>query len=200
MDIKATQLKNDRVEDTSSSIRMAAKVAENGKSFIDEMIDLPKINTENNLKQSSPENKHVEQKFGNDNKSFEFISKSSNSFSSAMNKENMSLQERQAKHKAAEKELVDEIVLMNNKQISQAKEGIKNDLNKAQISVAKKSDEQINEENQEIKNELKSFDIKNQKDESENLRFVSPENIKMTENIEQEIFLPENNQIEEIEI
>ena len=82
MDIKATQLKNNtQIKETaSSSVRTPAKVTEEGKSFVDAMADLPKIDTENSVVQKNvteiDTNKNVE----NNSKSFEFVSKNEKEF------------------------------------------------------------------------------------------------------------------------
>lgn len=199
MDIKAAQLKNTRIDETvSSSVRTSAKVTENGKSFIDEMIGLPKIGVDNNIKQNPVQNKEAVQSYDKEIKSFEFVSKPLNDFSSAIKKENLSMQERQSMHKAAEKELVDEIVLMNNKQNSQIKDVVKNDLNQAQILTAQKTDNQIKEEKQEIHADNKPFEKIELKENFEEIKFIAPEKLELAENIENEVILPDKNILEEI--
>ncbi|MBR2525918.1 hypothetical protein IKE67_05590 [bacterium] len=198
MDIKATQLKNTRIDETmTSNIRMSPKVAENGKTFIDEMFDMPKLPAENASKNVA-ENKSSAKSADSNSKNLEFISQPQSSFAKTIKNEKLTIQERQALHKAAEKELVDEIVLMNNKQNVEVKNSVKNDLNKAQVSVAKKSDNQIEEENKEVNSEIKDFDKFSSKPEINNTNFVNSKELELAEAIENELILPEQNKIEEI--
>lgn len=159
MDIKATQIKNNTqiIEASSSSVRTPAKVTEEGKSFIDEMVNLPKFDVENNIQQPNVSQADTKTVLGKETKNFEFISIPENDFKGAINKENLTVADRQAKHKAAEKELVDEIVLMNNKQNAETKNIVKNDLNKAQVSVSQKNENQIEAEKNEINKDLNKF-------------------------------------------
>lgn len=142
MDIKTVQLKNNTqvTDTTSAAVRVPAKIEDGGNSFADEMANLGKTdkiadkNEVADLKQNNVSNVNEKQTSEKDVKNFEYVSTTENSFKNALNKENMTVSDRQAVHKEAEKELVDEIVLMNNKQNETNKKSVKNDLNLAQAA------------------------------------------------------------------
>ena len=181
MDIKATQLKNNtQIKETaSSSVRTPAKVTEEGKSFVDAMADLPKIDTENSVVQKNvteiDTNKNVE----NNSKSFEFVSKNEKEFNCNVdqNKKLMTAQERQEKHRVAEKELVDEIVLMNNKHNSEIKNTDKNESIKLEIVAVQKSDKQVDVEKFEVLSDTKPVSKpENVHIENNNMKSEIPQN------------------------
>ncbi len=181
MDIKATQLKNNtQIKETaSSSVRTPAKVTEEGKSFVDAMADLPKIDTENSVVQKNvteiDTNKNVE----NNSKSFEFVSKNEKEFNCNVdqNKKLMTAQERQEKHRVAEKELVDEIVLMNNKHNSEIKNTDKNESIKSEIVAVQKSDKQVDVEKFEVLSDTKPVSKpENVHIENNNMKSEIPQN------------------------
>ena len=181
MDIKATQLKNNtQIKETaSSSVRTPAKVTEEGKSFVDAMADLPKIDTENSVVQKNvteiDTNKNVE----NNSKSFEFVSKNEKEFNCNVdqNKKLMTAQERQEKHRVAEKELVDEIVLMNNKHNSEIKNTDKNETIKSEIVAVQKSDKQVDVEKFEVLSDTKPVSKpENVHIENNNMKSEIPQN------------------------
>ena len=181
MDIKATQLKNNtQIKETaSSSVRTPAKVTEEGKSFVDAMADLPKIDTENSVVQKNvteiDTNKNVE----NNSKNFEFVSKNEKEFNCNVdqNKKLMTVQERQEKHRVAEKELVDEIVLMNNKHNSEIKNTDKNETIKSEIVAVQKSDKQVDVEKFEVLSDTKPVSKpENVHIENNNMKSEIPQN------------------------
>ena len=227
INIKAAQLnKNDKIAETSTNnLRTPAKITAEGRSFVDEMISMPKMDS------AKPEvltqNQNVEAKTqvknSNENKSFDFIS--TPDFKDVFNKDNKVL-DRQAKHKAAEKELVDEIVLMNNKQNEGLKKSVKTEFNFAQSSVAQKSDKIVESEKQNISNSKnektsvifeKNVEIPKQNFEKENnivqknvvpeavaqdfetvdIDSVKPEVLTIAEGFEEEVILPAKNESEE---
>lgn len=136
MDIKATQLQNTASTTQNTAVQVAEKTAD-GKSFVDEMNSLP--TTDKNLKQNIQNSKENSLE-SNDTKELEFISINNQEVLKDKN-----ILENQKKHKIAEKELEEEIVLMNDQKSIDKKDF---NLKSAQISVAKKSDEIIKEENQ----------------------------------------------------
>lgn len=162
MDIKATQLKNNPqiTETASTSVRIPAKPTDEGKSFVDAMSDLPKIDADNSAVKNVSVELENKADINKDNKSFEFVSKSDKDFkfNQIQNKECMTLEERQAKHKVAEKELVDEIVLMNNKHNSDIKNLDKNEFKNAAKSEKfnQKSDKLMDAENFDVKSDIKN--------------------------------------------
>ena len=196
MDIKATQLKNNtQIKETaSSSVRTPAKVTEEGKSFVDAMADLPKIDTENSVVQKNvteiDTNKNVE----NNSKSFEFVSKNEKEFNCNVdqNKKLMTAQERQEKHRVAEKELVDEIVLMNNKHNSEIKNTDKNETIKSEIVAVQKSDKQVDVEKFEVLSDTKPVSKpENVHIENNNMKSEIPQNENILTISEKE--LPQDN-------
>ncbi len=196
MDIKATQLKNNTQikETTSSSVRTPAKVTEEGKSFVDAMADLPKIDTENSVVQKNATDIDTKKNVENDSKTFEFVSKNEKefNFSVEQNKELMTAQERQEKHRVAEKELVDEIVLMNNKHNSEIKNTDKNEVIKSEVVAAQKTDKQADIENTEIKSDTKLISKpENVRIENNDMKSEIPQNENILTNSEKE--LPQNN-------
>ncbi len=150
MDIKATQLKNTQataVADTTAT-RTPAKVTETGASFIDELSSMTNLGTENKVenKQQTPETTKASTKETSKGETFEFVS-TSGTFADKLKKENLTQSEKQVLRQNAEKELVDEIVLMNKKDIKNSKTELKT----AQASVSQKSDKQIEAEKQDAK-------------------------------------------------
>ena len=144
MDIKATKLQNTQQTTSSTTVQTPTKTAD-GKSFIDEMISLPELdnkNTEvatktataNNAKETTAQNKP-------ELRDFEFVSTQENSFAKTLNNNAKSTHQL----KQAEKELVNECVLMNEK-TSKVKDS-KSELKTAQASVSQKSDKEIETEN-----------------------------------------------------
>ncbi len=198
MEIKATQIKNSQVQESASSVRLPAKIGAENNSFIDEMLNLPKLDAGNTAPQNLVSNKQVAENSDRDSKLFEFVSKGANDFSSIMKKDKLSFAEKQEMHKAAEKELVNEIVLMNSKQNAGAKDVVKNELTNAQASVANKSENQIKDEKQEIQSEFKNFDNFELKESFENVEFKAPDKLEQICNVENELVLPENFAVEEI--
>ncbi len=150
MDIKATQLKNTQataVTDTTAT-RTPAKLTETGATFIDELSSMTNLGTENKVenKQQTPQTTKSSAKETAKGENFEFVSTSAN-FADKLKKENLTQSEKQVLRQNAEKELVDEIVLMNKKDIKNSKTELKT----AQASVSQKSDKQIEAEKQEAK-------------------------------------------------
>lgn len=150
MDIKATQLKNTQataVTDTTA-IRTPAKLTETGATFIDELSSMTNLGTENKVenKQQTPQTTKSSAKETAKGENFEFVSTSAN-FADKLKKENLTQSEKQVLRQNAEKELVDEIVLMNKKDIKNSKTELKT----AQASVSQKSDKQIEAEKQDAK-------------------------------------------------
>ena len=185
MDIKTTQLKNNTQlnEISSSNVRTPAKVTENGKSFIDEIANLPKIEVVDNIQQNPIAANDVKSAGDKNSKAFEFVPTQENNFVSVANKENLTVLERQAKHKAAEKELVDEIVLMNSKQNIENKKVAVDSINDDQNLVIQNLDNHTETENSEIiKPEFKDL----------------PEVLTIAEGSDTEFVFPEKNAVEEI--
>ena len=152
MDIKATQLKNTQTAtvDTTAT-RTPAKTTETGATFVDELSSMTNLGTENKVEnpaQTPDTTKSAENtsKKETSSETFEFIS-TSEKFSDKLKKDNLTQNEKQVLRQNAEKELVDEIVLMNQKDIKNSKTELKT----AQASVSQKSDKQIEAEKQDSK-------------------------------------------------
>lgn len=152
MDIKATQLKNTQTAtvDTTAT-RTPAKTTETGATFVDELSSMTNLGAENkvdNTAQTPDTTKSAENasKKETSSETFEFIS-TSEKFSDKLKKDNLTQNEKQVLRQNAEKELVDEIVLMNKKDIKNSKTELKT----AQASVSQKSDKQIEAEKQDSK-------------------------------------------------
>ena len=152
MDIKATQLKNTQTAtvDTTAT-RTPAKTTETGATFVDELSSMTNLGAENkveNTAQTPDTTKSAENtsKKETSSETFEFIS-TSEKFSDKLKKDNLTQNEKQVLRQNAEKELVDEIVLMNQKDIKNSKTELKT----AQASVSQKSDKQIEAEKQDSK-------------------------------------------------
>ncbi len=146
MDIKATKLQNTQQTTSSTTVQTPTKTAD-GKSFIDEMISLPELDnkgtevaqktaTATNTKEATTQNK-------TELRDFEFVSTQENSFAKTLNTNAKNTHQL----KKAEKELVNECVLMNEK-TSKVKDS-KNELKTAQASVSQKSDKEIEVENKD---------------------------------------------------
>lgn len=196
MDIKATQLKNNPqiTETASTSVRIPAKPTDEGKSFVDAMSDLPKIDADNSAVKNVSVELENKADINKDNKSFEFVSKSDKDFkfNQIQNKECMTLEERQAKHKVAEKELVDEIVLMNNKHNSEIKNTDKNESIKSEIVAVQKSDKQVDVEKFEVLSDTKPVSKpENVHIENNNMKSEIPQNENILTISEKE--LPQDN-------
>ena len=152
MDIKATQLKNTQTAtvDTTAT-RTPAKTTETGATFVDELSSMTNLGAENKVEPpaqtpdttKSAENTSKKETSG---ETFEFIS-TSEKFSDKLKKDNLTQNEKQVLRQNAEKELVDEIVLMNKKDVKNSKTELKT----AQASVSQKSDKQIEAEKQDSK-------------------------------------------------
>lgn len=152
MDIKATQLKNTQTAtvDTTAT-RTPAKTTETGATFVDELSSMTNLGVENKvetLAQTPDITKSAENtsKKETSSETFEFIS-TSEKFSDKLKKDNLTQNEKQVLRQNAEKELVDEIVLMNKKDVKNSKTELKT----AQASVSQKSDKQIEAEKQDSK-------------------------------------------------
>ena len=159
MEIKSAKLnKNERIAELpSNNLKESAKVNIEGRSFVDEMALLPNTKADVQAEKTADVlNKDVRTDVQNsantsknDNfKSFDFIS--TPDFKGTFDKENAKILDKHAKHKAAEKELVDEIVLMNNKQNESVKKSVKSEFNKAQSSITQKNDNLIESEKKEF--------------------------------------------------
>lgn len=152
MDIKATQLKNTQTAtvDTTAT-RTPAKTTETGATFVDELSSMTNLGAENKVEnpaQTPDTTKSAENtsKKETSSETFEFIS-TSEKFSDKLKKDNLTQSEKQVLRQNAEKELVDEIVLMNKKDVKNSKTELKT----AQASVSQKSDKQIEAEKQDSK-------------------------------------------------
>ena len=132
MDIKATKLQNTQQTTSSTTVQTPTKTAD-GKSFIDEMISLPELDnksTEVAQKTATANTKETPAQNKSELRDFEFVSTQENSFTKTLNNNAKNTHQL----KKAEKELVNECVLMNEK-TSKVKES-KNELKTAQASVS----------------------------------------------------------------
>lgn len=131
----------------ATTTKPAVKTAE-GTSFKDAVSMMSDIDAANNAKTDvKPANTtETAGKTVNSTKDFQFISTTENktSFDKTLNKENLSASEKLNIHQKAEKELVKEIVLVNNKQVELKSN--KNENQMAQVSTAIKSDKEIETE------------------------------------------------------
>ena len=131
----------------ATTTKPAVKTAE-GTSFKDAVSMMSDIDVANNAKTDvKPANTtETADKTVNSTKDFQFISTTENktSFDKTLNKENLSASEKLNIHQKAEKELVKEIVLVNNKQVELKSN--KNENQMAQVSTAIKSDKEIETE------------------------------------------------------
>ena len=131
----------------ATTTKPAVKTAE-GTSFKDAVSMMSDIDVANNAKTDvKPANTtETAGKTVNSTKDFQFISTTENktSFDKTLNKENLSASEKLNIHQKAEKELVKEIVLVNNKQVELKSN--KNENQMAQVSTAIKSDKEIETE------------------------------------------------------
>ena len=131
----------------ATTTKPAVKTAE-GTSFKDAVSMMSDIDAANNAKTDvKPANTtETAGKTVNSTKDFQFISTTENktSFDKTLNKENFSASEKLNIHQKAEKELVKEIVLVNNKQVELKSN--KNENQMAQVSTAIKSDKEIETE------------------------------------------------------
>lgn len=131
----------------ATTTKPAVKTAE-GTSFKDAVSMMSDIDVANNAKTDvKPANTtETAGKTVNSTKDFQFISttEKKTSFDKTLNKENLSASEKLNIHQKAEKELVKEIVLVNNKQVELKSN--KNENQMAQVSTAIKSDKEIETE------------------------------------------------------
>ena len=145
----------------ATTTKPAVKTAE-GTSFKDAVSMMSDIDVANNAKTDvKPANTtETAGKTVNSTKDFQFISTTENktSFDKTLNKENLSASEKLNIHQKAEKELVKEIVLVNNKQVELKSN--KNENQMAQVSTAIKSDKEIETE----KNDKSKLNRKHSKD------------------------------------
>ena len=176
MDIKTPQLKNNQtnsVTDTSAT-RIPAKTSETGMSFVEELATLPEVKTtelpmQNNADNNIQKNSEPQKETSSENKNFEFIS-TSNDFQISLKNETQ--KEEQFLHKNAEKELVNEIVLMNQQDFSNKKTKIKvaEQFNiKNNTKLNKKSEEKI------VKKDNIKQEIQNQQIQPEISTILAPE-------------------------
>ena len=111
----------------ATTTKPAVKTAE-GTSFKDAVSMMSDIDAANNAKTDvKPANTtETAGKTVNSTKDFQFISTTENktSFDKTLNKENLSASEKLNIHQKAEKELVKEIVLVNNKQVELKSSGL----------------------------------------------------------------------------
>ncbi len=131
----------------ATTTKPAVKTAE-GTSFKDAVSMMSDIDVANNAKTDvKPANvTETASKNADATKDFKFISTTENktSFDKTLNKENLTQNQKLSIHQKAEKELVKEIVLVNNKQIEL--KANKNENQIAQVSTAIKSDKEIETE------------------------------------------------------
>ena len=131
----------------ATTTKPAVKTAE-GTSFKDAVSMMSDIDVANNTKTDvKPANvTETAGKNADATKDFKFISTTENktSFDKTLNKENLTQNQKLSIHQKAEKELVKEIVLVNNKQIEL--KANKNENQIAQVSTAIKSDKEIETE------------------------------------------------------
>lgn len=143
----AQKLDNNVQVAQATTTKPAIKTAE-GTSFKDAVSMMSDIEVANNTKTDiKPAN--ATETVGNNAdavKDFKFISTTENktSFDKTLNKENLTQNQKLSIHEKAEKELVKEIVLVNNKQIEL--KANKNENQIAQVSTAIKSDKEIETE------------------------------------------------------
>lgn len=143
----AQKLDNNVQVAQATTTKPAIKTAE-GTSFKDAVSMMSDIEVANNTKTDiKPTNTtEIVGKNADAVKDFKFISTTENktSFDKTLNKENLTQNQKLSIHEKAEKELVKEIVLVNNKQIEL--KANKNENQIAQVSTAIKSDKEIETE------------------------------------------------------
>ena len=143
----ARKLDNNVQVAQATTTKPAVKTAE-GTSFKDAVSMMSDIDVANNTKTDvKPANvTETAGKNADATKDFKFISTTENktSFDKTLNKENLTQNQKLSIHQKAEKELVKEIVLVNNKQIEL--KANKNENQIAQVSTAIKSDKEIETE------------------------------------------------------
>ena len=143
----AQKLDNNVQVAQATTTKPAVKTAE-GTSFKDAVSMMSDIDVANNTKTDvKPANvTETAGKNADATKDFKFISTTENktSFDKTLNKENLTQNQKLSIHQKAEKELVKEIVLVNNKQIEL--KANKNENQIAQVSTAIKSDKEIETE------------------------------------------------------
>lgn len=130
MDIKTAPLKNTSApaQIADSTTRIPAKTTDEGKSFVDEMASVPNMEV-NKLEHETKPN--------NSEKDFEFVA-TTNDFTSAVINEKLNKNNSEILHQHAQKELVDEIVLMNKQEVQTEKKA-------DNISVKEKDTKKDNE-------------------------------------------------------
>lgn len=143
----AQKLDNNVQVAQATTTKPAIKTAE-GTSFKDAVSMMSDIEVANNTKTDIKPTNTTEPVGKNADavKDFKFISTTENktSFDKTLNKENLTQNQKLSIHEKAEKELVKEIVLVNNKQIEL--KANKNENQIAQVSTAIKSDKEIETE------------------------------------------------------
>ena len=143
----AQKLDNNVQVAQATTTKPAIKTAE-GTSFKDAVSMMSDIEVANNTKTDIKPANTTETvgKNADAGKDFKFISTTENktSFDKTLNKENLTQNQKLSIHEKAEKELVKEIVLVNNKQIEL--KANKNENQIAQVSTAIKSDKEIETE------------------------------------------------------
>lgn len=143
----AQKLDNNVQVAQATTTKPAIKTAE-GTSFKDAVSMMSDIEVANNTKADIKPTNTTETVGKNADavKDFKFISTTENktSFDKTLNKENLTQNQKLSIHEKAEKELVKEIVLVNNKQIEL--KANKNENQIAQVSTAIKSDKEIETE------------------------------------------------------
>lgn len=143
----AQKLDNNVQVAQATTTKSAIKTAE-GTSFKDAVSMMSDIEVANNTKTDIKPTNTTETVGKNADavKDFKFISTTENktSFDKTLNKENLTQNQKLSIHEKAEKELVKEIVLVNNKQIEL--KANKNENQIAQVSTAIKSDKEIETE------------------------------------------------------
>ena len=148
MDIKTPQVKNTQatVATDTTATRTPAKVTEEGKSFVDEMALLPNLDVENKIETKNiPEKTTLPKDEKQESNEFDFVSTPKN-FSNNI----LTTNDKQVIQKNAEKELVEEIVLMNKHEVKNEKTELKT----AQVSVSNKTDNLIEAEKEELTPEI----------------------------------------------
>lgn len=143
----AQKLDNNVQVAQATTTKPAIKTAE-GTSFKDAVSMMSDIEVANNTKTDIKPTNTTETVGKNADavKDFKFISTTENktSFDKTLNKENLTQNQKLSIHEKAEKELVKEIVLVNNKQVEL--KANKNENQIAQVSTAIKSDKEIETE------------------------------------------------------
>lgn len=143
----AQKLDNNAQVAQATTTKPAIKTAE-GTSFKDAVSMMSDIEVANNTKTDIKPTNTTETVGKNADavKDFKFISTTENktSFDKTLNKENLTQNQKLSIHEKAEKELVKEIVLVNNKQVELKANRNENQI--AQVSTAIKSDKEIETE------------------------------------------------------